>query len=46
VRVVVDGKFVPRDVDPRSQDPRTLGAHVDYRFFKKLPPGATPSTGG
>jgi hypothetical protein len=44
--VVVVNKFVPRDVDPRSGDPRTLGAHVDYRFFTKLPPGARPSTGG
>ncbi len=46
VHVVVADKFVPRDVDPRSRDPRTLGAHVDYRFFTKLPPGATPRTGG
>jgi hypothetical protein len=44
--VVIDNKFVPREVDPRSSDPRTLGAHVDYRFFTKLPPGAKPSIGG
>ena len=44
--VVVDGKFVPRELDPRSGDPRTLGAHVDYRFFTKLPPGAKPSRAG
>ena len=44
--VVVDDKFVPREVDPRSGDPRTLGAHVDYRFFTKLPPGAKPSRAG
>jgi hypothetical protein len=44
--VVIDNKFIPREVDPRSGDPRTLGAHVDYRFFTKLPPGAKPSTGG
>jgi hypothetical protein len=41
-RVVVVDKFVPRDVDPRLGDPRTLGAHVDYRFFTKLPRGAKP----
>jgi hypothetical protein len=45
-RVVIENKFVPRDVDPRSGDPRTLGAQVDYRFFTKLPPGAKPHTGG
>ena len=45
-RVVVDRKFVPRDIDPRSSDPRVLGAQVDYRFFKKLPPGVTPRPGG
>ena len=44
-RVVVDRKFVPRDIDPRSSDPRVLGAQVDYRFFRKLPPGATPRPG-
>jgi hypothetical protein len=32
VRVVIDRKFVPRELDPRSTDPRTLGALVDYRF--------------
>jgi hypothetical protein len=47
VRVVVDKKFVPREVSPgRSSDPRVLGAQVDYRFFKKLPPGVTPQQGG
>jgi hypothetical protein len=45
-RVVIVDKFVPRDVDPRLGDPRTLGAHVDYRFFTKLPRGAKPHTGG
>jgi len=45
VRVVVDDKFVPRDVDPRLSDPRTLGAQVDYRFFTKLPRYAKLSTG-
>jgi hypothetical protein len=44
--LVVENKFVPNQLDPRSTDPRTLGAHVDYRFFTKLPPGAKPSTGG
>ncbi len=42
-RVVVERKFVPRDIDPRSGDPRTLGAQVSYRFFTKLPPQAKPS---
>jgi len=41
-RVIVDRKFVPRDVDPRSGDPRTLGAQVDYRFFTTLPAHARP----
>jgi hypothetical protein len=41
-RVVVDQKFVPRDVYPQSGDPRTLGAQVKYRFFTKLPAGAQP----
>jgi hypothetical protein len=45
-RVVVVDKFIPRQVDPRSGDPRTLGAHVDYRFFTKLPSGVKPRTGG
>jgi hypothetical protein len=44
--LVVENKFVPRQLDPRSGDPRTLGAHVDYRFFTKLPRGAKPSTAG
>jgi hypothetical protein len=33
VRVVIDNKFVPRDLDPRSTDPRLLGAIVGYHFF-------------
>jgi hypothetical protein len=46
VRVVVDKKFVPRELSPeRSSDPRVLGAQVDYRFFKKLPRGARPQPG-
>jgi hypothetical protein len=45
VRVFVDDKFVPRDVDSRSSDPRVLGAQVNYRFFTKRPPGATPRPG-
>jgi hypothetical protein len=36
-RVVVEKKFVPRDVNPTFGDPRTLGALVDYRFFTKKP---------
>jgi len=46
VRVVVDDKFVPNQVDPHSGDPRTLGALVDYRFFTKLPRNAKPSKAG
>lgn len=46
-KVVVDDKFVPREVDPEHfSDPRTLGAQVDYRFFTKLPRGAKPQRGG
>jgi hypothetical protein len=42
-RVVVDKKFVPRELDPTHfSDPRELGALVDYRFFTKLPHGVTP----
>ncbi len=41
-RVVVDRKFVPHELDPRSGDPRTLGAQVDYRYFTKLPAQARP----
>jgi hypothetical protein len=37
VMTVIEDKFVPRDLDPRSGDPRTLGALVDYRFFTKKP---------
>ena len=43
-RVVIVNKFVPRDIDPRIGDPRTLGAQVDYRYFTKLPPGVKPHT--
>jgi hypothetical protein len=35
VRVVIDRKFVPRDVDSNSHDPRLLGALVNYRFVKE-----------
>jgi hypothetical protein len=42
-QVVIDRKFVPHDVDPRSGDSRTLGAQVSYRFFTKRP--ATRRTG-
>ena len=45
-RVVVVNKFIPQQIDPRLGDVRTLGAQVDYHFFKKLPRGAKPSTGG
>jgi hypothetical protein len=45
-RVVVVDKFIPRQIDPRSGDPRTLGAQVDYRFFTKLPRGVKLHTGG
>lgn len=44
--VVVNDKFVPRSLDPHLTDPRTLGAHVDYRFFTKLPRGVKLHTGG
>jgi hypothetical protein len=44
-RVVVDKKFVPRELDPAgTSDPRLLGAQVDYRFFRKLPPGVKPQS--
>ena len=43
-RVVIVNKFVPREIDPRIGDPRTLGAQVDYRYFTKLPRGAKPNT--
>jgi hypothetical protein len=45
-KVVIDKKFVPRDVDPRIGDPRILGAQVDYRFFKQLPRGVKPQPSG
>ena len=45
--VVIDNKFVPREVDPEgSSDPRTLGALIDYRFFKKRPSSAKLHTTG
>jgi hypothetical protein len=37
VRTVVANKFVPRQLDPSIGDPRTLGALVDYRFFRTKP---------
>jgi hypothetical protein len=38
VHVVIQNKFVPREVAPNaSSDPRTLGALIDYRFFTKKP---------
>ncbi|MEP6813788.1 MAG: hypothetical protein ABI990_12420, partial [Actinomycetota bacterium] len=44
-RVVVDDKFVPRELNPAgSSDPRQLGAQVDYRFFTKLPRGVKPQS--
>jgi hypothetical protein len=45
-RVVIVNKFVPQLIDPRLGDVRTLGAQVDYRFFKKLPRGAKLRIGG
>ena len=46
-RVVVDRKFVPRELDPvHYSDPRQLGAQVDYRFFRTLPRGVKPQQGG
>ena len=42
-RVVVDRKFIPREVAPEeSSDPRVLGAQVDYRFFTKRPARRSP----
>jgi len=40
VLTVIDNKFVPNQLDPRSSDPRTLGALVDYHFFTKKPKSA------
>jgi hypothetical protein len=37
VHVVVDKKFVPRDLNPNIGDPRTLGALTDYRYFSSRP---------
>jgi hypothetical protein len=45
-RVVIVDKFIPHQVDPRSGDPRTLGAQVDYRLFTKLPRGVKPHRRG
>jgi hypothetical protein len=38
VRVIVDRKFVPNDLDPSNSDRRQLGANVSYRF---VPEAAT-----
>lgn len=38
VRVIVDRKFVPNDLDPSNSDRRQLGAQVSYRF---VPDAAT-----
>jgi len=38
-RVVVDGKFVPCQVEPTLGDCRILGAEVSYRFFRSRPSG-------
>jgi uncharacterized membrane protein len=38
VRVIVDTKFVPHDLDPNLSDIRQLGAQVSYRF---VPDAAT-----
>ncbi|MDX6469231.1 MAG: hypothetical protein QOF75_1034 [Gaiellaceae bacterium] len=35
--VVVDKKFVPKEIDPTSSDGRTLGAEVSYRYFTQRP---------
>ena len=44
-RVVIVNKFVPsRSI--RASATCARSAHVDYRFFKKLPRGAKPRTGG
>jgi hypothetical protein len=32
VRVIVDKKWVPHDVDPHNSDTRVLGAQISYRF--------------
>jgi hypothetical protein len=45
VRVVIENKFIPRDLNPGVGDPRTLGALTDYRFFKTLPKSARRHTG-
>jgi hypothetical protein len=37
VHVLVEDKFVPRQLNPNVGDPRTLGALVDYRFFTTRP---------
>ena len=38
VRVIIDAKFVPHDLDPANGDVRQLGAVVTYRFV----PGPVP----
>ena len=37
VRVVVDRKFVPRQLNPQSSDPRLLGVLISYRFVTRRP---------
>jgi hypothetical protein len=37
VHVVVDDKFVPRELNPNIGDARTLGALIDYRWFSSRP---------
>jgi hypothetical protein len=45
-RVIIVDKFVPRNVDPRSGDPRTLGAHVATTASSRSPRGMKLHTGG
>jgi hypothetical protein len=42
VHVVVEKKFIPRELNPGVSDPRTLGVLISYRFYSKLPGSATP----
>jgi hypothetical protein len=42
--VLVQNKFVPRQVDPSSGDGRILGAEVSYQFFRHAPKHVTRST--
>ena len=37
VHVLVEKKFIPRQLNPNIGDPRTLGALIDYRFFTHKP---------